>query len=463
MGALLARKHILHSQARQHLGQLVFFVFVPSLTFTRLAASVDLNNLSIWWPLPVNAAISIIAGMLLGWLTAVVIEPPEGLKMHIIVATGLGNLGNMPLVIVAALCNDEHSQFAQSLGAQCNQLGIAYVIFAMWVASIALYSVAYNLLKLPQKPAALPTPALQSLAISAVSGANTQGAVAKQAGSRQHHDKEEELLEMDDELELQPLFVRDVHADASDAVGLAELGGQKPEHLSNVSSVSLQSRPRGHVQHQSSTLDSYSSDKAFSKGSAESSLHGLQSAMVQIQKWTLHAWRLTCLVITLPVASALLGLAVGCTAPIKGLLFGADPPLGFLTQSLDTMAGAMIPSMMLVLGSVLHKGPGSAKLPVKTIVGVLAARQILIPMLGTCLVLLAHKWHIFAAPDPLFLLVLLLGHTTPTAINMQTVVTIHQNQEAEMSCLLFWQYMCSVVTLPCWMLLYMHIIQQTAF
>ena len=49
------------------------------------------------------------------------------------------------------------------------------------------------------------------------------------------------------------------------------------------------------------------SEKAFSKGSAESSLHGLQSAMVQIQKWTSHAWRLICLVITLPVASALLG------------------------------------------------------------------------------------------------------------------------------------------------------------
>ena len=57
----------------------------------------------------------------------------------------------MPLVIVAALCNDEHSHFAQSLGAQCNQLGIAYVVFAMWVAGIAQYSVAYNLLKLPQK------------------------------------------------------------------------------------------------------------------------------------------------------------------------------------------------------------------------------------------------------------------------------------------------------------------------
>ena len=46
------------------------------------------------------------------------------------------------------------------------------------------------------------------------------------------------------------------------------------------------------------------------------------------------------------------------------------------------MAAAMIPSMMLVLGSVLHKGPGSAKVPIKIILGVLGVRQILIPFLG---------------------------------------------------------------------------------
>lgn len=39
------------------------------------------------------------------------------------------------------------------------------------------------------------------------------------------------------------------------------------------------------------------------------------------------------------------------------------------------------------------------------------------------MVLLAHRWHIFAAPDPLFFMVLLLVHTTPTAINMQVHIT----------------------------------------
>lgn len=83
---------------------------------------------------------------------------------------------------------------------------------------------------------------------------------------------------------------------------------------------------------------------------------------------------------------------MGCASPIKGLLFGPDPPLEFLTESLNTMAAAMIPSMMLVLGSVLHKGPGTAKVPVKIILGVLAVRQILIPLLGTC------TWPLLASP-----------------------------------------------------------------
>lgn len=79
------------------------------------------------------------------------------------------------------------------------------------------------------------------------------------------------------------------------------------------------------------------------------------------------------------------GLAVGCVTPVKDLLVGDDPPLGFFTESLSIMAGGMIPSMMLVLGSVLHKGPGSAKVPKRVIFGILAVRQIIIPILGNVL------------------------------------------------------------------------------
>ena len=39
------------------LSNLVFRVFVPALTFSKLAASVDLRNIGRWWFLPVNIAI----------------------------------------------------------------------------------------------------------------------------------------------------------------------------------------------------------------------------------------------------------------------------------------------------------------------------------------------------------------------------------------------------------------------
>lgn len=67
------------------------------------------------------------------------------------------------------------------------------------------------------------------------------------------------------------------------------------------------------------------------------------------------------------------------------------------------------------------------------------------------------KMGLFTAPDPLFLLVLLLCHAPPTAMNLQTVATLNQNGEEEMSALLCWQYLAALVTLPLWMLLFVTI------
>lgn len=61
-----------------------------------------------------------------------------------------GNVGNLPLVIVATLCGEPSSLFAKTVKG-CEQTGIAYVAFSMWVAGFVQYSVAYNLMKLPDK------------------------------------------------------------------------------------------------------------------------------------------------------------------------------------------------------------------------------------------------------------------------------------------------------------------------
>lgn len=49
---------------------------------------------------------SITAGLLIGWLTAMVIKPPKELKMHVIVATGLGGLTAAAKAAAKSACTE---------------------------------------------------------------------------------------------------------------------------------------------------------------------------------------------------------------------------------------------------------------------------------------------------------------------------------------------------------------------
>ena len=64
----------------------------------------------------------------------------------------------------------------------------------------------------------------------------------------------------------------------------------------------------------------------------------------------------------------------------------------------------------------------------------------------------------YQAPDPVFLLVMLIQNTAPTAILVHTMSAVHQNKEAEVSALLFYQYLASVVTLPPYLSLYLYLV-----
>ena len=112
------------------------------------------------------------------------------------------------------------------------------------------------------------------------------------------------------------------------------------------------------------------------------------------------------------------------------------------------IASATVPAMSFTLGAVLHKGPGKAAVGWPSIGGVIFARLALVPVLGSVMVLGGAKLGVFAPLNPLLLFVLLLQNTSPTAINIQAIATMHGNHENEMAVLLFWQYMASIVLLP---------------
>eukprot|EP00882_Tetradesmus_deserticola_P034257 GHRQ01039234.1.p3 GENE.GHRQ01039234.1~~GHRQ01039234.1.p3 ORF type:complete len:111 (+),score=42.64 GHRQ01039234.1:3-335(+) len=98
-----------------------------------------------------------------------------------------------------------------------------------------------------------------------------------------------------------------------------------------------------------------------------------------------------------------------------------------------------IPSLMLMLGATLAKGPGRCCPPLRVVLGVTVARLLLLPMLGTGWLLLASKAGWLVAPDSMFLLVLLIQNSVPTALNVHTLATLNSNREEEVGALLFWQ------------------------
>jgi len=108
----------------------------------------------------------------------------------------------------------------------------------------------------------------------------------------------------------------------------------------------------------------------------------------------------------------------------------------------------LIPILLLVLGANLSHGPGSAQLPLKSILGVVVCRLLLLPMLGCFLVQVAQESGVIQMQDPLALVVMMVVWSTPTAIMVHSLASVHENGEDEVSALLFWEYAVSVMTLP---------------
>ncbi len=57
---------LLKPEGRQVLNQLGFYVFLPALAFSKLAQSVSLEDLTIWWPLPLNVFIKCVRAARMG-------------------------------------------------------------------------------------------------------------------------------------------------------------------------------------------------------------------------------------------------------------------------------------------------------------------------------------------------------------------------------------------------------------
>ncbi|MED6194760.1 Protein PIN-LIKES 6 [Stylosanthes scabra] len=149
LGFLMASKYvnILPASGRKLLNGLVFTLLLPCLIFSQLGQAVTLEKMLAWWFIPVNVVLSSISGSIIGFIVASIVRPPYPFFKFTIVHIGIGNIGNVPLVLIAALCRDTSNPFGDS--EKCSTDGTAYISFGQWVGAIILYTYVFNMLAPP--------------------------------------------------------------------------------------------------------------------------------------------------------------------------------------------------------------------------------------------------------------------------------------------------------------------------
>lgn len=149
MGFLMASKYvnILQPNGRRLLNGLVFSLLLPCLIFSQLGRAITIEKMIQWWYIPVNIVVGAVSGSLIGFVVASIIRPPYPYFKFTIIHIGIGNIGNIPLVLIAALCRDPSNPFGDS--DKCNQDGNAYISFGQWVGAIIVYTYVFKMLAPP--------------------------------------------------------------------------------------------------------------------------------------------------------------------------------------------------------------------------------------------------------------------------------------------------------------------------
>ncbi|KAJ1389336.1 Membrane transport protein [Sesbania bispinosa] len=414
IGLLLAnpRMQFIPKATFKLLSKLVFALFLPCLIFTELGESITLENFVDWWFIPVNVLVSTALGCLLGFLVVVICRPPPQLTRFTIIMTGFGNTGNLPLAVVGSVCHTKDNPFGQ----QCHSRGVAYVSFSQWVAVILVYTLVYHMMEPPME----------------------------------YYEIVEEGTEIEEERTLndisRPLLVE------AEWPGMED---KETEHcktpfiarvFKSISGISSSAIPDLEVTVESS-------------GNSPRSIRCLAEPRV-VRRIRIVAEQTPIQhILQPPTIASLLAIIIGSVPQLKALFFGYDAPLSFITDSLEILGGAMVPSVMLILGGMLAEGPNESKLGLRTIIGVVVARLLVLPVLGIGIVALSDKLHFLIEKDAMFRFVLLLQYTTPSAILLGAIASLRGYAVSEASALLFWQHVFALFSLSLYIVIYFRIIE----
>ncbi|KAK4347561.1 hypothetical protein RND71_033900 [Anisodus tanguticus] len=147
LGAVMATDYLklLPADARKSLNRIVFVAFTPSLMFSSLAESVTFQDIESWWFMPVNVGLTFLFGGILGWIAVKILKPKPHLEGLIIAACSSGNLGNLLLIVIPAICKEDGSPFGDHK--VCASVGLSYASFSMALGGFYIWTYTYQLIR----------------------------------------------------------------------------------------------------------------------------------------------------------------------------------------------------------------------------------------------------------------------------------------------------------------------------
>lgn len=402
--------NILPAQIRKGMSKLVYCVFLPAFIFVRLGEAVTLHHLIQWWFLPVNVILASSFGCLLGVIVAKVTRAPPEYTRVVAVLTGIGNQGNMPIVLLSAICSDSRNPFGPK--DVCDATGVAYIALGMWMAALIVWGVVYNALSPPEDW------------VSEIDNSIPEGKESALPLKDPFLSKKAILFSAKE-----PLFGSNAHRSCPDMKALEEGKSLYGNGNSNSLTIPL--------------LGRYSPRRSSSKKLKPSERLAFSVLSVFLRP---------------PLLAACTAMVLGVVPAAAKNLFGENGNFRFAADTIGIPGQALVPCILMVIGGNMASGPTSSNLSRTTIFGIVVSKMFLLPVFGMVVVSFAEKLNFLPPANPMFRFALLLQHTMPASVEIGTCCSLHGFGEKETSSVLFFQHIVAVFSMTGFMLLYLYML-----
>ncbi|KAK9164892.1 hypothetical protein Scep_000083 [Stephania cephalantha] len=308
LGALLATKrfNLLPSDARKQINKLVFSVFTPCLMFASLAKTVTFQDIISWWFMPVNIGITFLLGGIFGWVFVKILKLEPYLEGLVIASCSAANLGNLLLIIVPAMCDEDGSPFGER--SVCRSVGLSYASFSMAIGGFYIWTHTYHLIR---------TSAKRHEALQVAGQSDSDLKIPNKALDA---NAETNLLKSEDLVTSTNAFYGDIESKLIEP--------ESPTEVSRTDKVRWWTKLYG-------------------------SLHQILEELLAP-----------------PTVGAIVGFIFGSVPWLKRLIIGDGAPLHVIQDSIKLLGDGTIPCITLILGGNLTQGLRSSKLKSRVILGI---------------------------------------------------------------------------------------------